>query len=205
MGFLSSFKKVGAAVAGGAAGYAAGGPMGAAAGAGAVLQSQGLDDAAKEAKKGTQASLQFQRGIYNETAPARQELLRLASLNPSMLQPHQQRGALDLERDIRAGLAASGSRGSPRSVAAGFDAMGRFRDRAIDANRQEQMGAVNRLASIGYGTAPGISRTYADSGNTEALIRDAKGRLYSDTVGTIFGAATAQNAASQLARLGGGG
>lgn len=167
--------------------------------AGGIAQGIGRSNATNDAIAGLKGSKKLQRKVFEETAPARQQLIADATMDPSVLQPFQTRSLDDTTRAIQAQLASSGGRAAGRGgLAAAFDAIARAKDRAVASNQQTRDLASTRLATIGYGQVPGMARTTEDIGATRGYGDIAAGNLIGSTTGQVFGLANAANKQSLI-------
>lgn len=158
-------------------------------GIGAGAESSAIHDAAHEQLKSLKKAQRLYQGQYDETAPARATLLRIAARPADVLDPYQEREIADQQRQQQAGLAASGERGSGRAVAASMDSLNRARERLVSGNRAEQLGVAGHVADVGYATLPQIANTEIERGQVRAERDSGEGGLSADLAGSAGGAA----------------
>lgn len=200
MGWFSDAVK-GAVTGGLSSGSWEGAVSGAIAGIGQGKQEDAQEKAQEQAQDAYDEQRKLYQKLYNESLPARSVLQQVVASDPSMLRPAQERVLDDTLRGVRAGLAASGTRGNPRAVAAGFDALDRQREREVERNRQEQLQASRYLAGQGFAQVPGIARAGLDRDLTGAYGSMARGSVAADTYGLIAGLASGRNRTSILDRI----
>lgn len=200
MGWFSDAVK--GAVAGGlSSGSWEGAVSGAVAGIGQGKQEDAQKKAQREAENAYEEQRDLHEKLYKQSLPARSVLQGIVASDPSKMRPHQQRVLDDTLRGVRAGLSAAGTRGNPRAVVAGFDAIDRQRERETERNRQEQLQASRYLAGQGFAQVPAISRAGLDRGLTGAAGSMAQGSVAADTFGLIAGLASGRNRNSILDRI----